>query len=59
MKVILCCLFLFILLACPVTSAIAPIQNATKVTIASPTPHTSLIEQSVMTIITTPTVTQT
>ena len=37
MKVILCCLVLFILLACPVSAVISPIPAATKVAIAIPT----------------------
>jgi hypothetical protein len=36
MKVILCCFFLFILLACPVSAVMSPIPAATKVAIAIP-----------------------
>ena len=36
MKVILCCLVLFIILACPVSAVMSPIPAATKVAIAIP-----------------------
>ena len=57
MKVILCCILLFILLACPLTAAISPLPAATKVAIAisTPTPSTTLEISGLRTLPTTTT----
>jgi hypothetical protein len=57
MKVILCCILLFILLACPLTAAISPLPAATKVAIviSTPTPSTTLEISGLRTLPTTTT----
>ena len=60
MKAILCCLVLFILLACPVSAVISPIPAATKVAIAIPaaTPKPTLEIAGLRTLQTTTTPTE-